>query len=609
MSTDYNSAEYLRKLGEVWGFSQFKSSQEEVIKAWHTEGEVVALMPTGGGKSLCYQLPSLMTEGMTIVISPLIALMEDQVNRLKKLGVKAEAVHSALHFRDLDRILSNCQQGEIKLLYVSPERLQNERFCERMRYIDISFIAVDEAHCISQWGHQFRPSYLKIRTFMDLFPKARKMALTGSATDQVLSELKSELGMINCPVVHSSYERENLFIQVHLCENTLNRALDNIKSTPLPTLVYIRSRRKVEMFAQMLRNAGVNAAHYHAGLPYKVKQKISEDLVNHRIDAVVATNAFGMGIDIDNIRSVVHIGTPPSLEEYYQEIGRAGRDGLPASVMAFVGPADTRSLKEHIDLGFPGFHKTLSFIKSFYVHYNIHVGEGMGESRKLDFVKLSKKVQLSYMALKGHVDMMESLGLIEVVEKSTQSAHLTVTTSPRELRAHAFHDERYEVLDHLVRKYPLIFETFIQFDFDALVKRFYKSNEELTRFLDKMKLEGVLDWRLAEPGKRVVFLTNRERTQELKRHRKKYDFLRSIKIHLTRSMVDYLLLEECRSAYILNYFDQTYAKSCGHCDNCLKDNGISGSKRSISKEDLSVGELLKHDNRTLLEIQQLYNEL
>ncbi len=548
--------------------------------------DVIALLATGGGKSLCYQIPALLYEGLTIVVSPLISLMEDQVMSLKKKGIKAEALHSGHSYSSIDRIMDNCIYGDIKLLYVSPERLLHDVFKARIQKMNVSLIAIDEAHCISQWGHDFRPSYLKISELLETLPKTQVLALTATATKDVIDEIQKEVLSENCVIVKDSFKRSNLSIALRTSEDKLKDILE-IVSNEHKSIVYARSRRNVQMIAETLVNHDVKSRYYHAGLSYKEKKKIQQEFSDGKIKSVVATNAFGMGIDVPDIRQVIHYDIPPSLEEYYQEIGRAGRDGLPSSSTLLISSSNLSYAKRRVTEAFPAFELATRMYKSMHVYYDIGLHEGLGIVKPLDHKSLAKSIGSSLKEVYQAVSLWQKLGVMETSQELKARTYVKVIYSPAELRKEANRrSELHDLIDYLMRHYEYLFSGWIRLSEDQDVRILKTTKVKYEEQLQKLVSLDIIKMFRLPAGHMLGFIENRISNRQIDHFLPIYQKLKGLSMQRWDGVESYVTSETCRMQAVLSYFGES-SEPCGTCDIC--SNSIEKASITVSsKTDLET---------------------
>ncbi len=583
MTRTFHIDDARKLLQKYWNYSNFRPKQSEVIQHLSEHRNVIALLPTGGGKSLCYQIPALCTEGCTIVVTPLISLMEDQVSGLKKLGIKAEAIHSGHLSQSIDRILDNFLFGAVKILYVSPERLRHPAFIERIRTISIDFLAIDEAHCISQWGHDFRPSYLEIPEFIDQIKPVQIIALTATATPLVVEKLSQHLFKTPPEIVQASFQRTNISIQVTHSESKINKILE-LCQEEVKTVIYVRSRRQVQMIAKTLLNHQRKAAYYHAGLKYNDKKSIQEQFAQDELQIIVATNAFGMGIDIDNIRRVIHYDIPPSVEEYYQEIGRAGRDGTDAKAILLVSKEDQNFLAKRLKQNFPPFDQCSTFYKRLHVHYKIALGEGEGISRSLNISGLSESLKINRRKLHSLLRIWQRIGIWEVEEEARARHACEIIVTPEVLRKFEFENrEESKMADYLMRNYEGIFSSYVQLNLKVDCKKLGWSERVFSGIMVRLAKNGIIKYFKIDSGQVIHFLKNRISQEYISEFRNKYDFLKRLEARKYEGVREFLNTTSCRMAEILKYFGES-AGSCGICDRCMPLDKNDQRKRMLEQQ-------------------------
>ncbi len=610
-----NSIAYAHKiLLKYWGYASLRPKQQEVVSALLEGRSVVALLPTGGGKSICYQVPAMMTEGLTIVVSPLISLMEDQVEHLKRIGIKAEAIHSGQSSFDIDRILENCRFGAVKMLYVSPERLASEMFLQRIMYCRIDLVAIDEAHCISQWGHDFRPSYLNIRDFIGAMPGVGLIALTASATPVVIQEIIELLDLQQPALIRDSFNRENLKIRINKTNTKINDLLNSVAIALGKTIIYCRSRRQVQMIAESLQREGIRAEYYHAGLDYKLKSKIQEKFKTGKINCIVATNAFGMGIDVNDVRQVYHYGLPPSIEEYYQEIGRAGRDGHSSIVSMYYDQSDVRRLEESLTIDYPIVDTLVHYYKLLHVHYGIEIDQGEGRNIAFDIYDLAQKYSLNAKVMNGIVKALGFIGVLSIIYNPKPVFFVKYLLRHRDLHSIQLDQDADQLCQYLMRSYEGIWDQWIKIKSKKVPKRYHKNEELLEADLTELRKKGVLRMYKMDAGPRIVFLQNRLASRDVDKLFLNYNALKERKADRIKGMLSLLATEDCRMANMLAYFGEEELSPCGQCDNCTEAQQVIYSKKEImAMSDDQIKALLSHAQRTknlelLSLLQELYSE-
>ncbi|HZX75422.1 MAG TPA: ATP-dependent DNA helicase RecQ, partial [Cyclobacteriaceae bacterium] len=441
-------------LKQYWGYDHFRPSQAEIIQAVLEKKDVLALLPTGGGKSVCFQVPALIMEGVCIVITPLIALMEDQVGQLKRRGVSAVAVHSGMSHSQIDITIDNCVYGKIKFLYLSPERLQTEMFTERVKKMTVSLVAVDEAHCISQWGYDFRPPYLKIAELRELIQDVPFIAVTASATKVVKEDIIQKLELLKPEIFQQSFARENLSFVVRKTEKKEKQLLTILKKVAGSSIVYVRSRKATQELAKMLNQAGVSAIFYHAGLTYKERSERQEEWIKNISRVIVATNAFGMGIDKPDVRTVAHMDLPENLEAYYQEAGRAGRDGKRSYAVVLFHEVDVLSLQSKVQQAQPTLEYLNKIYQSLANYFHLAVGSSQGESYDFDLDDFSKRFSFKSVTVYAALKKLEEAGLIQLNEGFYRPSRVHLLVDKKRLYEFQIANEKFDpLIKSLLRLY------------------------------------------------------------------------------------------------------------------------------------------------------------
>ncbi len=560
----------LHILNQFWGYPAFRPLQEEIINEVLRKKDVLALLPTGGGKSLCYQVPALAIEGLTIVISPLIALMKDQVSRLKELGISADAIYSGMRYNDIDRILENARFGHTKLLYVSPERLKTDIFKARLSNLPISLIAVDEAHCISQWGHDFRPSYLDIGQLRKSLPEVPILALTASATLEVTQEILERLYMNDAVVKKDSFARSNLHYHVIRREDQLPYIEKLLQKTTGSSIVYVRHRRKCKELADWFKTKGLSASSYHGGIELKERDQIQEDWIKGTTKIIIATNAFGMGVDKSDVRLVIHYDLPPGIEDYYQEAGRAGRDGKDAYCIIVVKPSSEKNLVTRIEGSFPSMEEFKRIYISLHLYLDTAVGAGKDETFDFDFDKFCARFGLRTVDAYQALDIIAKDGWILMDEASLRGSQIRMIAGVETLYNYQVADEKVDQISKaLLRGYEGLWASPVYIQESRLARFLKWSETDVINQLEKLYHAGLLDYRRPSTKNQITLLRERVPEQNFTIDEKAYLFRKEKAIQRMKSMIAYLGDEvECREAYIRRYFNETDALACGRCDRC-----------------------------------------
>lgn len=559
-------------LQKYWGHSAFRPKQKEIIESVLKGEDVLALLPTGGGKSLCYQLPALYLEGICVVVSPLVALMKDQVAALKSKNVIAEAVYSGLSYREIDRILDNCVHGNVKMLYVSPERLKSELFIERFKQMNVSLLAIDESHCISEWGYDFRPAYLNIHLIRELKPKVPCLALTATATPKVQEDIQSKLRFKHARVFRSSFARPNISFSCVKTELKQKTILEKLKVIEGQGIVYVRSRKAAKELTLYFGRNGIKSTFYHAGLSQDDRQIANDRWQNGEAKVIIATNAFGMGIDKSDVRFVYHYDIPESLEAYYQEAGRAGRDNKPAEACLFYYEGDISNAREKLEASFP----SVEYLRSTYQHlanyYRLAVGSAELEAFDFDFEDFKSRFKLEVIPAYNALKKLEDEGYIQLNEHFHSASKAIFLVSYEKLYEFQIKFPRLDVfIKTLLRLYGGdMFYHYTTISESKLASFLKMPGAELIKNLETLKKLGVIDYEPTNSKSKLTFLTPRYDSVNLSLNRKKMDEQKANKLHKLEEMIAYSNADKmCRMNFILEYFGEQSGTRCLKCDNCL----------------------------------------
>ncbi len=571
-------------LKEYWQHDSFRPLQEEIINAILSNKDVLALLPTGGGKSICYQVPALLQQGICLVISPLIALMKDQVENLRKRGIFALAIYAGMSRRQIVQTLKNAAHGNYKLLYVSPERLETSLFKEYLPALNFNLIAVDEAHCISQWGYDFRPSYLKIAELRKELPGVPVLALTASATANVQHDICEKLASPTSPlgplqrrrenedwiIFRQSYERKNLSYSVFKVDAKLSRLTDIVTKVKGSSIIYCKSRKRTVEIANLLQMHGIAAHHYHAGLPQNERNKRQEEWIDNRVNVIVSTNAFGMGIDKPDVRLVMHADMPDCLENYYQEAGRAGRDGKKSYAVLLYDERDITELTGLHKIRFPDFEQIKNFYGALVNYLQIPANTGRDTTYTFQFDEFIRNFKLKSFESLYALKALESDGWLYFNEKNFTPSTIQFTTTKQQLydfqRAHPLSEN---LLTTLLRTYEGIFD-FPAFISEKLLAQLLKKEEvEIVKQLKDIAAFRVIQYHPHVDEPQIVFCKNRVTVEDLTLNLTLYNKRKEAFVKRVEKIIAYTKHTECRSSFINNYFGDEAVRECGICDNCL----------------------------------------
>lgn len=562
---------YKQILKKYWGYDDFRGIQHDIIESIGNGHDTLGLMPTGGGKSITFQVPAMAMEGVCIVITPLIALMKDQVQHLHQLGIRAEAIYSGLQHNDILRILENCVFGGIKLLYVSPERLSSELFLTKLRHMRVSFITVDEAHCISQWGYDFRPSYLEIAKIRDIHPTAPVLALTATATPDVVDDIQERLHFQQKCVFRMSFERKNLTYIVSKTADKQNELIRLFNLYEGSAIVYVRSRRHAREIAEHLSEAGFSATFYHAGLDHAQKDERQRDWQHDRTRIMVATNAFGMGIDKPDVRLVVHYESPDSLEAYFQEAGRAGRDGQPARAILLYNNNDHAKLEKRIVDTFP----EKDYIRQVYEHlayyYQIATGDGFGIAREFNIEEFCMRFHHFPIRVHSALQLLQRAGYLEYNEEADNQARVRFLVSREELyRLEQVSPDEERVIISLLRNYGGLFADYGYIDESIVAQQAGLTPPQTYDVLKALSQRHLLHFIPRRNVPYIRYIQRREDAEHIQLPREVYEDRLKQYSKRIQAMLHYAQSEDqCRSRQLLAYFGETTAQNCNQCDICL----------------------------------------
>lgn len=570
MDSDLLKGQALATLKRHWGYDGFRQLQEEIVLSVLTGHDTLGLMPTGGGKSIAFQVPAMMLPGVTIVVTPLISLMKDQVDNLRRRRIKAVFFHSGMTRREANIAREKLFNGASKFLYISPERLRNDQFRESLRRLEISLIVVDEAHCISQWGYDFRPSYLKIKELRKVAPDAPVLALTATATPAVADDICRQL-LMKSPTVHRmSFTRDNINYIVRPSETKVHEVFHILSRTSGSAIVYVRSRKRTVEIADYLNNAGIPAAAYHAGLGYDLKEERQNAWKEGAVRVMVATNAFGMGIDKPDVRVVVHYDLPPSLEEYYQEAGRAGRDGLKSYAVLLTGATDKGTLRRRVSETFPD----RDYIKKVYERVcnflHISIGEGYDTLHEFEFDKFCRTFKYQPRQCLSAIHLLGQAGYLEYMEESDHRARVMVTCTREELyHLRGISPLAESVLTRLLRSYTGLFADYVYISEEPIATALGKSMREIYEAMLELNRAKAVSY---IPRSRVPLIylpTSREEPKYVAIGKSIYEERRDALKNRVETMIDYAYNPKiCRENRMLEYFGETREEPCGRCDTC-----------------------------------------
>ncbi|MDD4746479.1 MAG: ATP-dependent DNA helicase RecQ [Salinivirgaceae bacterium] len=601
---------YEETLKKYWGYDKFRPMQLEIVESVASGKDTLGLLPTGGGKSITFQVPAMAKPGICIVVTPLIALMKDQVSNLKKRGIKAYAIYTGISKGEIDTILNNCVFGEIKFLYISPERLTTKIFKMRVVDMNVNLIAIDEAHCISQWGYDFRPAYLKIADIRQLQPNVPILALTATATPNVVEDIQERLMFAKKNVFQKSFERKNLVYWVKESENKDQDLLRIVTRNNATGIVYVRNRKKTKLVAEFLQNNGISADFYHAGLSSELRDMKQNDWKENRTKVIVSTNAFGMGIDKPDVRYVVHLDLPDSLEAYFQEAGRGGRDEKQAHAILLYNRYDRAKLRQNLTNSFP----ETSFIKDVYNtvgnHYNVPIGAGKGVMFDFELGEFISKNKISAISTISALKILEMEGYLALTDEINIPTKIKFIVNRDDLYRFQVANLQFDAfIKLLLRSYTGLFQDYTPIDEYVLAKRAQCSVDTVNKyllFLAKMKTINYIPKR-EKP--QIIFIEERLDIKNLYISKEHYDVRKNNYKNKIEAAIRYAESTViCRSRLLLEYFGDTKAKECGQCDICKKNKQNSIHPKTFHEIQTEITTLLSAAPTRLVELVNAVNQ-
>ena len=587
-------------LKQFWGYDDFRGSQKQIISTVLSGQDVLALMPTGGGKSICYQVPALAKDGICIVVSPLVALIQDQVSQLKKRGIKAIALTGGIPPNDLNDLLDNCVYGNYKFLYLSPERLQQSIVQERIQQMNVNLIAIDEAHCISQWGNDFRPAYLECSILKELVPGTPMIALTATATPRVVADIVENLELENVEIFKDSFSRSNINFKVKRSEDKLYQLKKYMEKINGSSIVYVRSRKMSISLANFLIKNGISASFFHGGIPKSDKEEKLNLWLSGKVRVMVATNAFGMGVDKPDVRLVIHYQIPDSLESYFQEAGRAGRDGEPSTAIIITSNEDEDKAKQQFLSTLPD----VAFVKQVYSklnnYFQISYGELVSDSLSFKFNEFCKRYEFNPNMTFNAIRILDQNSVLSLAENFKEKTTLQFVASKNEIFNYLDKNRKTApIIQTILRTYGGITEYETKIDLYMLSRKTDVNEGRLKKILQQLADDRIAEYVNNTSDLEITFLVPREDDHTINLFAKKIKDFNQVKQNNMAAMLGYVSNKKlCRSIYLLNYFGEKTAEKCGTCDICTKKKVVA-SPHDLEKRVMELLEIRPHTSRQL----------
>ena len=593
-------ADFLSILRQYWGYPSFRGIQQEIIESIGSGKDTLGLMPTGGGKSVTFQVPALATEGMCLVITPLIALMKDQVQQLRNRGIRALAIYSGMSKSEINTVFDNAIFGNYKFLYISPERLETDPFRDRLRYMHINLITVDESHCISQWGYDFRPSYLRIAEIRELMPQVPVLALTATATPEVVDDIQRQLHFRQPNVFRMSFERQNLAYIVRETEDKQGELLHILRRVSGSAIVYVRNRKRTKEIADALEHEGISATFYHAGLEHVVRDLRQRQWQQGQVRVIVATNAFGMGIDKPDVRLVLHVDLPDSLEAYFQEAGRAGRDGLKSYAVLLYGRQDAGVLHQRVPETFPEKDYIREVYEKLQYYYQMAMGDGLGCVKEFKLDDFCVKFKLFPVQADSALKILSQAGYLTYTDEQLRASRLMFTLRREELyRLHHLSAEADRLIQEILRAYTGLFSDYAYIDEEWLALRTFLSRDQVYHILRNLSQQHIVSYIPGKSTPYIIYVRERVEKERIVIPSAVYEERRERLKRRVDSMLAYANdRETCRSRLLLRYFGEEDAPACGQCDVCLSQrkqpNLADAILSALRTRPMDLGQLCRH---------------
>lgn len=591
----------LEILEKYWKHDSFRHPQEEIIASVLEGKDTFALMPTGGGKSVCFQVPAMLQEGLCLVISPLIALMKDQVQNLQNKGIKAIALTGGIRQDEIIDLLDNCQFGNYKFLYLSPERLQSDWILERIKNLPINLIAVDEAHCVSQWGHDFRPAYLKIVQLKEFFPKIPFLALTASATLRVKEDIITQLKLDDPQIFTKSFYRENIAYMVFETEDKLHLLQQILTKNPQPSIVYVTNRKSCSETVHQLESMGLTATFYHGGLTSKDKEKHMKLWMEEKVQVMVATNAFGMGIDKANVKTIVHLHLPQNLENYYQETGRAGRNGEKAFAVLLNNPSDIL----HAEAQFLNVLPDKAFLNLVFSKlcsfFQIAYGEGIDEQFSFNLNQFCAKYSFPTLKTYNALQFLDRQGVINLSQEFSEKISIQFIIPSKEvIRYMSLYSNDEEIILTILRTYPGVYDLQTAFNPTLIAKKSNSNEKAVLGLLQKLKEKNIIDLIAKNNDASITFNEVREDERTINRVSKHLEAQNKLKTEQLQAVLYYSKDQKtCKNKLLMRYFGETLKDDCGSCSYCISKNKKTQNPEMVSEKIIELLKIRDFDSRDI----------
>ncbi len=598
-------------LKQYWGYPSFRPMQEDIVDSVIGGKDTLALLPTGGGKSICFQVPAMAMEGVCIVITPLISLMKDQVQHLKKIGIAAAAIFSGMHHNEIEIAYNQAAFGMLKFLYVSPERLLTKEFIEALKKMKVCLLAVDESHCISQWGYDFRPPYLKIAEIREYIPKTPVMALTATATTKVVEDIQFRLGFKERNVFQTSYERKNVTYNV-MCEadkyGLMYRLLKKMDKGS--GIVYVRSRKRTKVIADWLQSAGISASFYHAGLDAKTRDYRQQMWMEGKIKVIVATNAFGMGIDKPDVRLVIHIDLPDSLEAYFQEAGRAGRDLQPSEAFLLVADADIKRLNDNLQSSYPELNRIKTIYDALGNYLQIPIGAGENQEYNFNISEFAQYYNFPLLEVFNAIKLIEREGMFVLSDALHTPTKIHIKASREDLYRFQIEYKEYDTLiKYMLRNLPGVLSDFVNIREETIFQKIGLPIDKIERQLKNLDKLNFLTYIPRSDKPKIQFLTERIDTKHFHLSDEIYRNRKADAMKRIQAVIDFVNNDkECRSVQLLRYFGEDIKRSCGECDVCSTKNKNTLTEQEYQEISKIILNELKENETNIYDILEILRD-